>query len=69
MPPKQPNQFLKYGNMAFQMGLIIGLFVWGGKKLDEHYQNKKAIFTIILSLSGIALAMYVVLKDLINPKK
>ena len=51
------------------MGITIGLFVWGGKKLDGYFQNKTAVFTIVLSLLGIALAMYLVLKDLIKPKE
>jgi len=50
------------------MGVIIGLSSWGGVKLDEHYQNKTPVFTIILSLAGIGIALYLVIKDLINPK-
>jgi len=50
------------------MGLIIGLAAWGGKKLDEHYQNQNPIFTIILSLAGIAAALYLVLRDLMRSK-
>jgi F0F1-type ATP synthase assembly protein I len=66
--PKQPNQFLKYSNLAIQMGLIIGLSSWGGHKLDQHYHNSKPVLTIILSLLGICTGMYIVLKDLIRPK-
>jgi F0F1-type ATP synthase assembly protein I len=66
---KQPNLLFKYGNMAFQMALIIGLSVWGGKKLDLYYQNAKPIFTIVLSLLGIGISLYLVLKDLIHPKE
>jgi hypothetical protein len=65
---KQPNPLFKYGNMAIQMAAIIGLSVWGGKKLDERYQNKTPVFTIVLSLLGIFGALYVALKDLIHPK-
>lgn len=66
--PKQPNLFFKYSNLAIQMGLIIGLSAWGGQKLDTYYQNKQPVLTIILSLLGIAIAMYLVLKDFIRPK-
>lgn len=69
MPPKQPNLFFKYGNMAIQMGVVIGLSAWGGVKLDEHYQNKTPVFTIVLSLLGIFAGLYLALKDFINPKK
>ncbi|MBX3163503.1 MAG: AtpZ/AtpI family protein [Bacteroidetes bacterium] len=65
---KQPNLFFKYSNLALQMGIIIGLSAWGGQKLDTHYKNKTPVFTIVLSLSGIALALYLVLKDVIKPK-
>lgn len=54
--------------MAIQMGVIIGLSAWGGQKLDTHYKNGTPIFTIILSLSGIAVALYLMLKDFIKPK-
>lgn len=66
---KQPNLFFKYGNLAIQMGVIIGLSTWGGQKLDEHYRNQTPVFTIVLSLLGIVASMYLALKDLIKPKK
>ena len=65
---KQPNSFIKYANMALQMGLIIGLSAWGGDKLDAYYKNTTPVATIILSLSGISVALYLVLKDFIKPK-
>ena len=66
--PKQPNPFIKYSNLFIQMGVIIGLFCYGGYKLDEHYKTTTPVFTIILSLLGIAGALYLVLKDFIKPK-
>jgi ATP synthase protein I len=67
--PKQPNPFFKYSNLAIQMGLIIGLSAWGGQKLDAYYKNSQPVFTIVLSLAGIGIALYLVLKDFIKPKK
>lgn len=67
--PKQPNLLFKYGNLAIQMGVIIGLSAWGGQKLDEHYKNKTPVFTIVLSLLGIGAALYIVLKDIIKQNK
>jgi len=54
--------------MAFQMAAIIGLGSWGGYKLDEIYENKTPVFTIVLSLVSIFAAMYISLKDFIKPK-
>lgn len=54
--------------MALQMGLVIGISAWGGKKLDLYFSNKTPVCTIVFSLLGISAAMYLVLKDLIKPK-
>ena len=66
LPRKQPNQFFRFSNLTVQMGVIIGLSTWGGMKLDEHYQTKDPYFTIVLSLVGIGVALYVVLKDVMK---
>jgi len=66
---KQPNQFIKYSNLFFQMAVIIGFSAWGGNKLDAYFKNNIPFFTIILSLLGIATALYIVLKDFIGNKK
>jgi len=51
------------------MALIIAGGCYGGYKLDEYYKNTTPVFTIILSLLSIAVAMYVALKDFIKPSK
>jgi ATP synthase protein I len=65
---KPLNAYAKYSSLGVQMALIIGGGCYGGFKLDEYYHNQTPIFTIILSLVSIAIAMYIVLKDFINPK-
>jgi len=67
--PKQPNPFIKYTQLGFQMAVTIGLGAWGGMKLDEYFKTSSPIFTIILSLIGIAAGLYLVLKDFIKPAK
>jgi len=69
MQQKQPNLFAKLSTLAIQMGIIIGLAVWGGQKLDARYSKKTPVYTIILSLVGIVAAMYIALRDFIRPKK
>jgi F0F1-type ATP synthase assembly protein I len=64
---KQPNAYLKYSNMAFQMVIPIILGVWAGKTLDEKYQTKN-IWTVVLALIGVFMGMYLALKDFIKPK-
>lgn len=63
---KQLNKYVKFSGMAFQMGAIIGLGAWGGNKLDEKLQIESKLFTIIFSLTSIFLALFLVIKDVIN---
>ena len=65
--PKQLNAYARYSGLAFQMAVIIGGGCYGGYKLDQHFQNATPIYTIILSLVSIAIALYLVLKDFIKP--
>lgn len=59
------NHYARYSNMAFQMLLIIIIGVFGGIKLDEKL-NSKPIFTLVCSLAGLAVAFYVVIKDVLR---
>lgn len=67
-PQKPLNDYAKYSSLAIQMGVIIGGGCYGGYKLDEYFKNETPVFTIILSLVSIAIAMYLILKDFIKPK-
>ena len=55
--------------MAFQMGVTIGLFAFGGYKLDEHFKTKIPYFTIGLSLIGVGISLFGVIRDFIKPEK
>jgi F0F1-type ATP synthase assembly protein I len=50
------------------MVVIIAAGVFGGFKLDELL-NTKPLFIIILSLAGVAIAIYLPVKDVIKTKK
>jgi F0F1-type ATP synthase assembly protein I len=67
----QKKQFLdnwaRYSSMAFQMLAIILLGVFAGFKLDQ-WIHTKPLFTIILSLGSVILAIYTVTKDLLKKK-
>jgi F0F1-type ATP synthase assembly protein I len=63
------NSYLKYSNMAFQMGAIIAIFTFAGYKLDEHFKLKTPYCTIILSLTGVGASLYSVLRDFMKPDK
>ena len=50
----------------FQMGVIILIGTFAGKKLDAYFQWERPYMTILLSLLSIAAALYITLKDLIS---
>jgi F0F1-type ATP synthase assembly protein I len=70
-PPKkhQPMKgYVRYSGMATQMLVVIGGFTWGGRALDKWIATKP-LFTVIGSLLGVAIAMYLVIKDFIPKNK
>ena len=63
---KNLNDYAKYSGIAFQMGIIIFAGVLGGKKIDEYFSLETPIFTLILSLLSVGLAIYISIKDFIK---
>jgi ATP synthase protein I len=56
---------MRYAGIAFQMLLIIGVFTWAGVWLDGRAPaGRTPWFTIGLSLSGLGLALYQVIRSL-----
>jgi uncharacterized membrane protein YfcA len=62
------GNYAKYSALAFQMGIIIFIFVWAGMKIDEKFMDDKRVFVIVFSLLGVFIALYFALKDFINFK-
>lgn len=52
--------------MATQMAVIIVVFALSGMKLDEYFQTEASYFTGGLTILGVFLAMYFMIKDLIK---
>lgn len=72
-PSKKPNnslnQYARFSGVAIQMGVIIGLSAWGGKKLDEQFNLNKPYLTIVCSLSGVGVALYLIIREIIKMGK
>ncbi len=64
----QYSKYLKYSNVAIQMGIIIALGAWGGQKLDERFQNETPYFTIFLSLLAVIIAILIVIRSVLSDK-
>ncbi len=63
---KELNAYVKYSGLAIQMGLIICAGMYGGFRLDKYIAWRFPVFTLILSLGSVALAIYVAIKDFIK---
>ena len=64
---KSLDNYTRYSSIAFQMLIIILIGVFGGIKLDEWLKLTVPVFTIILSILSVILAIYTVTKDLLKP--
>jgi len=62
-----PNSILQFTSITFQWFLLLGLGVWGGLQLDEHW-HCKPIFIIILPLLALSYCFYALIKSLQNKK-
>lgn len=58
--------FARYSGLAFEMLGIILLGVFGGQKLDERRGGDFPLWTLILSLLSIFVALYIVIKGLLH---
>ena len=60
----QLRKYLALTGIAFQMGAIIFLCAYVGKKLDAYYLLEKKWFTMGFILFGVASSLYLVIKQL-----
>ncbi len=68
-PNKAGNHtILRYTSMATQMAITIFLGVWGGMKLDQSLQFEKPVMTLVCSLLGVVLAVYIVIRDVLRKR-
>ncbi len=67
-PDSPMSKYARFSGLVIQMGIIIGLFSWGGMYLDEKYDAGKT-WTIVLSLSGVSLSLYLIIKEVIKISK
>ncbi|ASU32855.1 AtpZ/AtpI family protein [Mucilaginibacter xinganensis] len=61
---KGMSNYAKFTGIAFQMIAIIGVFTYAGYRLDESAQHTTKWLTAALSLLGVLLSIYIVIKSL-----
>ncbi len=63
------KKWMIFSGIALQMGFIIGLGAFIGVRLDKRFPNEYSAFTIICSLSGVFLSLYVIIRQLTKMTK
>ena len=65
---KNNNSYTKYlqlTSIAFQMLAIMLVFIWLGKKADEKWNTSETnYFTLIGTLVGLGVSLYIILQQL-----
>jgi len=65
---KEPRKsdHLRFSSLGFQMAITIGLGAWAGNYLDNKYQTEQPYYSIGIILLAIAIALYQVIKEVMN---
>lgn len=61
---EKTTSFVQFSGIAFQMLGTIGLGVYAGMKLDAWQNNRRPIWTIVLSLVAIGASLYLFIRQL-----
>lgn len=60
----QLTNFAKYTGIAFQMLATIGIFAFIGYQIDKYNNSKQPIITALVTLIGVVVSLYQVIKSL-----
>ncbi len=62
--PKRLKNALVLTGVGVQMGITMYLFIWLGKWLDTNYNEGEKMYVIIMTLLGVGVSLYAVVKQL-----
>jgi F0F1-type ATP synthase assembly protein I len=62
------STYVKYSSLSAQMILIVLAGCYGGILIDKWIDWNFPAFTLFLSIAGVALAMYIAIKDFLKKK-
>jgi len=63
---KEGNSYAKFTGLAFQMVAIIGVMTYAGYKIDESAAHTTKWVTVIFSLAGVFISLYLVIRSVKN---
>lgn len=58
------NSYVKYSAVGFQMLATIGLFTFIGYKIDKYRGSSQPIFTALISLIGVIISLFQVIRQI-----
>lgn len=64
--PEKPgvvNSYARWSGLAFSMLATIGLSVWAGIWLDDYFNTSFPVYTLVLSLLGVAGSLVSVIRQ------
>lgn len=63
------SKYAKYSGLGVQMGVIIAFFCWLGVYLDGKKGPDHVLYTVLFSLLGVGIALYLVIREVIRMSK
>jgi hypothetical protein len=63
---KDLRDYARYSNLAFRLIAIVLAGFFGGMKLDDWLNINFPVFTLTLSISGLVVSLYLLIKDLLK---
>ena len=63
---KEVNSYARFTGLAFQMVAIIGVMTYAGYKIDESAAHTTKWVTVIFSLAGVFISLYLVIRAVKN---
>ncbi|EAY29135.1 AtpZ/AtpI family protein [Microscilla marina] len=61
---RSSNDYVRYSALAFEMFALILAAVLGGRWLDEYWGLENPIMTLILSLTSVIVAIFLLIRTL-----
>lgn len=66
---KRVKNYIKFTNIALQMGIVITAAALGGDWLDEYQENEFPIWTLVLTLIAIFGSLFQIIREVIKMSK
>ncbi len=60
------DNFIRYSSLGFEMMAIIGIFTFGGYKIDQWMKNEFRIATLVLMIFSVIIAILYGVKGLLK---